>query len=487
MNRKKDILGFSKIALAAIFLFNPTVHIVDPLPDFIGYWLIAFGLTNLAYLSETLWQARKSFVYLTFLGVAKTLVSLTLPDARSTFTVLMAFVFAVGEAILFLPAASALFEGVCSLGLRHAGDSPFFVPVTKGKLRKAEKTDNKLADCTDETKKARLLKKRDRLLSRMTVGTLKIFTNVAFLVRAAGAVVPVLPNLMLYGDVLFVTEGRINWGNYSWLFYIIFWIAGFWTGIPWMSSFRRYFKGIASEESFVGVIVKKLERDVLSDKMRLEADRMKRVMILSVLACGLTFCFPVDYINFVPNLLSAAAVIAALVYMYPLSKKLCIAGMAAGSVWAVLSGIGLYLMDDFTARNYDPKAAVAFEGTGRGMADELYFRIEIFSYAEALFFLVTALIFCKVFMKVLDTHIGMMPPRRDGVARDTEKMKKCLKPVAISGGVVIAFNFALTFVTKYFTGAWLINGIAVAVLFVFALRAYYKLSDDVYLPLKRKF
>ena len=72
MKVKKDLMGFLKIAAGAVFLFNPTVNILDPLPDFIGYWLIAFGLTNLAYLSDMIWQARKSFIYLTFLGVAKT-------------------------------------------------------------------------------------------------------------------------------------------------------------------------------------------------------------------------------------------------------------------------------------------------------------------------------------------------------------------------------------------------------------------------------
>ena len=52
MKNKKDLMGFLKIALGAVFLFNPTVHIVDPLPDFIGYWIIAAGLTGLAYLSD---------------------------------------------------------------------------------------------------------------------------------------------------------------------------------------------------------------------------------------------------------------------------------------------------------------------------------------------------------------------------------------------------------------------------------------------------
>ena len=137
--------------------------------------------------------------------------------------------------------------------------------------------------------------------------------------------------------------------------------------------------------------------------------------------------------------------------------------------------------------NYNPAAAVAFGGEGRGQAKELYFRMEIFSYIEAALFLITALILAYAFFSALKGHIAMMPPRMDGIARDERKLTKCLKPVAISGGVVILFNFALTFVTKWFAGAWIINMAAVITLVVFALRAYYILIEEVYIPLKRKF
>ena len=62
--KTKDILGIGKLAVGAIFLFNPTINILDPLPDFIGYWLTVLGLTAFAYLSEEIFIARKYFIFI---------------------------------------------------------------------------------------------------------------------------------------------------------------------------------------------------------------------------------------------------------------------------------------------------------------------------------------------------------------------------------------------------------------------------------------
>ena len=37
MGKVKKNLGIGQILLSAVFLFNPEVSVIDPLPDFIGY------------------------------------------------------------------------------------------------------------------------------------------------------------------------------------------------------------------------------------------------------------------------------------------------------------------------------------------------------------------------------------------------------------------------------------------------------------------
>ncbi len=467
MKNKKDLLRLGFVGAGAIFLFNPTINVVDPLPDFIGYWLIAIGLTAMAYLSDAVNSARKNFVYLAFITAAKLAVSFALPGATETFTVLMAFSFAVAEAVLFIPAMSNLFEGMTSLGLRLGSDDVFYVPISKGKAKKAEK--------------------KNKEVSRRTVGSLKLLTVIAFIIRAVGSVVPTLPSLMLYGDTLFVTSGQIDWSDYVGVLYIISWITGFAVGIPWLSSYLRYWKGVSRDEAFTAPLCDKYKNEILTDKGRLASDRMKKVMILCVVMAISTIYLPIDYVNAIPGFVTAGLCIAAFLYLLSSERTACIFGMVSSLLWAAVSGFGIWLQNDYRANNYDPGAAVAFGGEGRGIAKELYFRMEIVSYVEALLFVITMLIFAYTFMKVLSKDIAMMPPRRDGLARDVDEMKKCLIPVGISGAIVLVFSFGITFVTKYFTGVWLINMIAVATLSVFTLLAYFKLDDRVYLPLRRKY
>jgi len=483
MKIKSDQLRLGLLAAGAIFLFNPTIHIVDLLPDFIGYWLIVCGLTLTAYISDTVAAARKSFVYLAFVEGAKLASCVLLVGANGTFVVLMAFTFSVLEAILFLPAVNDLFEGFASLGVRHAGKWVFSVPVSPKKLKRAKKLEALLAGESDEKKRSAIAKRIMKCRKEKTIDQLKTLTVVAFLVRAVGAVVPVLPNLMMYGDTLFISPTQINWQNFTGIYYILVWALGFGVGIPWLKAFRRYWKQVAGEEQFVSSIYSKCYDEVLCDKGRLCADMMKKVMVISVIAAIFTLVFPVDLVNVTPNLIVAGLFIAVFAYLKSYCKRIAVFGIVSCSVWAVISAVGIILQQNFRSNNYRPSIVV----NGPVYAQKLYFQMEIFSYIEAALFLVCALIFAWVFMTALNSHIAMMPPRKDGLERDSKKLKSCLKPVAISGGVVIAFSAVLTFVTKWLQGAWLINALAVAVLAVFAIRAYYSLWDNVYIPLKRKF
>ncbi len=484
MKNTNDSLRLGLVALGAVFLFNPTINIVDLLPDFIGFWLIVKGLTLTAYVSETVAMARKSFVYLTFLEAAKLLSCALLVGANGTFVVLLTFCFTVFEAILFIPAADKLFEGLTALGVRHSGNGVFTVSPSGRNLKKAEKLFALYKAESDEKKKEALLKKILAAKKEKTADNLKLFTIIAFLIRALGAVIPVLPNLMMYGDTLFISAAELARANITQvLSYLAAWTVGLIIGIQWLLAFRRYFHGIVLDTPFTNEIYKKCEAEVLCDKCRLCADMMKKVLIILCTAAAATFVFPVDFINVTPNLIVAGLFIAVLIYLFDYAKGLCIAGMISSLVWAVFSAVGLGLQYNFRENHYRPAIVVG----GPEYAQKLYFELEIFSYIEAALFLVSAILMAKVFLKALRAQITMMPKRPDGLPRNEKKLLSCLVPVAYSGGVVILFNFALTFVTKWIQSAWIINGAAVITLTVFTIRAYYSLWDNVYTPMKRKF
>ena len=64
-------LGFA--AISAIFLFNPDIAIIDVLPDFIGYALLAVSMYFARDLSPHFENAWRKFRTLTLITLLKTL------------------------------------------------------------------------------------------------------------------------------------------------------------------------------------------------------------------------------------------------------------------------------------------------------------------------------------------------------------------------------------------------------------------------------
>ena len=71
MKTQKAKKTYSLLIFAAILLFNPNVNVIDPLPDFIAYFIIArlliFAENDAPYFAE----ARSAFLRLGYLNLAK--------------------------------------------------------------------------------------------------------------------------------------------------------------------------------------------------------------------------------------------------------------------------------------------------------------------------------------------------------------------------------------------------------------------------------
>ena len=120
----KKNLGLGLIAFAGFFLFNPDLAVIDLLPDFIGYIFMSAGLSLLADINDYMFEARKRFRLMIYVGIAKSVSlffmfgltnSANLPYAF----LLYPFVFGVIELILLLPAYNNLFDGFLYLGARN--------------------------------------------------------------------------------------------------------------------------------------------------------------------------------------------------------------------------------------------------------------------------------------------------------------------------------------------------------------------------------
>ena len=125
MTKAKKAVSPALFILAAIFLFNPNVNLLDVLPDFIGYLFLYRALSGLDGLVPHFDAARRGVLKLLYIALAKIpayFIMIALvgdsSDARVTITV-FALVFGILEVIFSFAAISEIFAGVDYLRARY--------------------------------------------------------------------------------------------------------------------------------------------------------------------------------------------------------------------------------------------------------------------------------------------------------------------------------------------------------------------------------
>ena len=95
-----NVISFSMLSVAFLFLFNPNIAVIDPLPDFIGYILLCASLRRLADVHERLGEAYTAFKKMIFIDGGKLVAiiwifGMSVPSEQSSSIMLWSFVFAV--------------------------------------------------------------------------------------------------------------------------------------------------------------------------------------------------------------------------------------------------------------------------------------------------------------------------------------------------------------------------------------------------------
>ncbi len=136
-------MGFGFLLAAGFFLWNPTVNLLDPLPDLIGYILIAIGIFKLADLNDFLRDAQKGFFKMLFVSGGYILAELLIHVFLSGYddpmnryespvwVLLLSFVFMVLELILAIPAWKTFWRGLEDLA--RFGEGTAILSEKKGR------------------------------------------------------------------------------------------------------------------------------------------------------------------------------------------------------------------------------------------------------------------------------------------------------------------------------------------------------------------
>ncbi len=117
------------IIFALICLFNPNINLIDFIPDFIGYFILAKIFLKAADAAPYFEEARSAFVKLGYISIAKFGGILLIGIVRSNNTAdydiyaLLSIGFAVLEFIFLIPAISNIFNALAYLGQRTSAKS----------------------------------------------------------------------------------------------------------------------------------------------------------------------------------------------------------------------------------------------------------------------------------------------------------------------------------------------------------------------------
>ena len=288
---KKNNISWGMLPIAFIFLFNPTIAIIDPLPDFIGYIILSVALSKIAMISESLYDAKRAFERLVILDVGKIIAvfwvfGIDAVSERSTSLLLWSFVFGVLEIILAISAYIKLFEGFSYLGNFYPNTA---IHGKKGRGKKSY---------TD---------------------FIKSFSIFFVILKAILVVLPEFTSL---------TTSTVNYSNSQNLgmYRYIGVIRGFCilpiliVGIAWLVSIIKYFCRISKDKDFVEALNAEYSNKKLTKNGAFVIKDVKIAAVFMVMASIFCIDINLDGINILPDILVVISLGISLFYFSKAAK-----------------------------------------------------------------------------------------------------------------------------------------------------------------------
>ena len=253
--------------VAAIFLFNPVISIIDILPDAIGYLLIFKALSEASYVYDNAYEAQMAFKRMSFVSIAKLLCLFILSSTDATMALVLSFTFSILEVIYGINAFLRLFEFLSHIALRCSEPSH------------SEKSDE-----------------------------LKRFTIVFFMIRI---VCSTLPDFF----ALFLTNPAKAWMyRFRTLMFFIFTVFALVVGIVWLVKAIKFFKGMLTAS-----LSEKIKEDFKEQMKNRQSVFFSKDFIFSIGLISLSMIFSIDFyvdkIEILSDIILAPVIAIALIFL----------------------------------------------------------------------------------------------------------------------------------------------------------------------------
>ncbi len=445
MNKKNNTMGLGLFSFGFLFLINPCINIIDVIPDFIGFILMAMGIDKLADMESRFARAKKAFVELAIIEAVKLASCALLPFIDSVFVILLVFSFALLEMIFFIPAVINLFEGFQYYGLRSGGGSVYKV----GKSGKVE--------------------------------GLTALTVTAYSFRVVLALLPELPKLFTNKSTGVVDAGvSIEWTDFTTIFYVIACVVVLAVGIPCAVQMFRYIGGVKADRELMDYLCTTYNENIADVRGYFASKQMKAVTIMMIV--GTVFCTNVyfDYVNWMPGGV-AALLFAASVIVLSKNSKFTLPAIVSNVLWLAVSGASMYFQIVYASYNYKPTHFAA----SLGKTEVLYPRVIVTSVLDAVLMAVSVYFVARCLLDTLKLHTQIfednLPDIREGRAKVMlRELKRQFMPAFVLAMVLCVLYVAYPIVCVYYPEVWLLNLAVSLALLVCTVKALTYTNEELY-------
>ena len=459
MKNNKINMGLPLAALGMFFLVNPVITIIDVIPDVIGYILLVYGLDKPADMDDRFAKAKRSFTILAIISGLKTAVCLFLTVLDGTFIILFSFVFAVGEAVCFIPGIINLFGGFHYYGMRYESNACYGV----------------------------YKKKSGSIVKVCSSGSVLVFSVIAFAVRALACFLPQLPVILQTRTTVSIgSQYAVDWTYFVPHFYFFASIITLAVCLPWAFRFRSYVKGITLDERLMTKLSSLYEENIAGDKNHFAEKKTAVVKILTIL--GAVFCFSIyiDYVNWLPGGVAGVFFAFAAITMRQ-ETKYSLPTAVAGFLTVIPSASEVLNQYLYTQMRYTPESFA----NGIGQSFRMYVPIIISEILTAVLLITTIWLFAKCLSDMQKTHCElyekMLPDTRTGKGEGLWLRITAAYRIAFIIMTAMCVSSALHgTLAVYYPESWLINALLGVVMVIFLVRAINIADDDLYDKLKNK-
>jgi len=448
-------LGLGFAAISAIFLFNPDVAIIDVLPDFIGYTLLAISLRFARDLSPHFENAWRKFRILALMTFFKTLSlfwvfgGLTSAQERPTMMLLLSFCFCLCELIWGIPAWRSLIEGFILHSQTSGGEYPLIEKGAKS-YRPGKNISYSFRDLT-------------------------VFFMIAKAFFSNIAEFAVLSNHS-YDDTAF------DWYRFIGLYRVVTLFVGSLIGIIWLIRAIIFFRGILRDSVLISSMKEKYETTVLPNTGLFV--RRDIAFVLGLLAASVltTADLYLDDVNIISDTFTALLLAWTFIKLKPYYKNYKL-GVILSAVYGVLTIVGSSLSYNFITDSIPTKTWV-----NRAVFKEFMAMYPV-RIVEAAFLFITVFFALKGVRAIIDGHCGYIPSTMDEAYRNS-RMEAIRKEVGVKVTVCLAFaalatvsgglyEFILSLDLFISPIWWIINFVVCGAFFVSSLYMMNAVNEEV--------